>query len=285
VTLPTLASPSPDLTFVTNLNLNPAIKAVEAGSSRVAVSLGEAANSRLSWQNGQALFSSKVSGDPEIYLASSDRPQPTNLTLMAGDDLQPAWSPDGRRLAFSSGRKGNLDIYVMECVNPPARCGGGKVTQLTTSRGFEEWPAWSPDGRRLAFVSDRDGNVEIYVMDTDGQNQQRLTQNPADDWPAAWSPDGRWIVFASQPDGNWNLYVMNSTGQQVQRLTNDPADEREPVWSPDGRTIAFGYNGNGNWDIYTVPAPGATPGELPRNAWTQVTATSTDERYPAWLPR
>jgi signal transduction histidine kinase len=248
---------------------------------RLIAATNPATASGLSWlrraSGYQALFSGALAGgDRDLYLASRAG-QPVNLTQTTGDDLQPALSPDNRRIAFSSGRGGNLDIYVMDA-------DGGNVTQLTTSRGFDEWPAWSPDGNQIAFVSDRDGNVEIYEMNNDGSNQQRLTDHPADDWPVVWSPDSRTLLFASNRDGNWNLYLLEISGGELTRLTSDPGDEREPAWSPDGRTIAFSANSGNNWDIYTLPAPTAAPTEIPRSQWTQVTATSKNERYPAWLP-
>jgi TolB protein len=283
-----LSRPSPpDLSFVTSLRIAPAVNLLnfDAGSGIGLAAIADTtANSGLSWRAGQALFSGEVNGNRDIYLAQPGRNSPLNLTLAEGDDLQPAWSPDGRQIAFSSGRSGNLDIYVVnsQCILPSGGC-DSKPTQLTTSRGFDEWPVWSPDSGKIAFVSDRDGNVEIYLMDANGNNQQRLTDHPADDWPAAWSPDGRRLVFASNRDGHWNLYVVEASGGEPARLTNDPADEREPVWSPDGRTIAFAYNGTGNWDIYTLPAPTSSVSETPRNAWTQITFTATDERNPTWL--
>jgi Tol biopolymer transport system component len=121
-------------------------------------------------------------------------------------------------------------------------------------------------------------------MDADGSNLQRVTDNPADDWPAVWSPDGCKILFSSNRDGNWNLYLIDADGSNPQRLTNAPADEREPTWSPDGRTIAFAYNGGDNWDIYTIPAPIGAPTEIPKSAWTQFTNTPANERYPTWSP-
>jgi len=76
--------------------------------------------------------------------------------------------------------------------------------------------AQAPQQAQIAFDSDRDGNWEIYVMDADGKNQRRLTNNPADDWGAAWSPDGQRIAFASRRDGNIEIYVMDADGKSPQ---------------------------------------------------------------------
>jgi Tol biopolymer transport system component len=114
-------------------------------------------------------------------------------------------------------------------------------------------PAWSPDGRKFAFVrggSGYDSEAEIYVINTDGSNEHRLTQNTASDTVPAWSPDGRKIAFNSERDGNTEIYVMNADGSDPRNLTRTATDDGFPltgelvsphssVWSPDGRTIAF----------------------------------------------
>ncbi len=92
--------------------------------------------------------------------------------------------------------------------------------------------AWSPDGRRIAFVSDRDGLGEIYVMNADGSGQTNLTNNPADDLDPAWSPDGKRITFASERDGDYEIYVMNADGSGQTRLTDNPAHDAGSHWSP-----------------------------------------------------
>jgi TolB protein len=105
--------------------------------------------------------------------------------------------------------------------------------------GDVQTPAWSPDGRKLAFVSGRDGNAEIYVMSSDGSAQENLTRNPANDSHPTWSRDGRRLAFVSRRDGNAEIYVMNGDGSGLRNLTRTPSDDLDPAWSPDGRAIAF----------------------------------------------
>ena len=97
-------------------------------------------------------------------------------------------------------------------------------------------------GNALSFSSYRDENAEIYVMDADGNNPQRLTDSPADDWFPSWSPDGERIVFSSERDGNFEIYLMDADGENPRRLTNHPDRDFWPSWSPDGKRIAFASN-------------------------------------------
>lgn len=118
---------------------------------------------------------------------------------------------------------------------------------------------------QIAFVSNREGNFEIYVMDTDGKNHRRLTDNPAIDWDPSWSPDGERIVFSSEKgDSGWDIdiYVIDADGGNPRRLTRSPAENRTPSWPPDGEHIAFASNGNGNNDIYVMDANGKIPQNL-----------------------
>ena len=93
-------------------------------------------------------------------------------------------------------------------------------------------PTWSPDGSRIAFDSERDGNLEVYVMNADGTGQTRLTDNPAADGVPAWSPDGSRIAFMSNRDGDYEIYVMNTDGSGQTRLTVNSAADVAPAWSP-----------------------------------------------------
>ena len=136
---------------------------------------------------------------------------------------------------------------------------GGNQQRLTNNRHDDRDPSWSPDGKRIAFVSERDGNREIYVMNADGGKPKNLTKNPLDDRYPSWSPDGKRIAFTSERDDDREIYVMDVDGGNPQNLTNNPLDDWYPSWSPDGERIAFtsGSNWNipgGNEDIYVIDA-------------------------------
>lgn len=202
-----------------------------------------------------------------------DQPQPlTGLVLVNGD---PTWSPDGRRLAFSSQRDFNYNIHVMDA-------DGTNRAAVTTHPGNDWNPTWSALNR-IAFTSNRDGNWELYVMNTDGSGQTNLTHTPTiAEADAAWSPDGRRLAFARQEAGNWDIYVMavgdSPDGGGLTRLTSHAASDRNPTWSPDGEHIAFHTDRDGNSELYvlTVDSP---PGNE-----TNLTHSPGDEREPAWSP-
>lgn len=127
---------------------------------------------------------------------------------------------------------------------------------------------------QIAFTSDRAGNYEIYVMNEDGSEQTRLTDNPANDRCPALSPDGKKIAFNPHRDGNWEIYVMNANGSELINLTNHPEEDAYPDWSPDGKKITFVSNRVGNREIYVMNADGSEQINLTNNP--------ADDRYPAW---
>jgi dipeptidyl aminopeptidase/acylaminoacyl peptidase len=119
---------------------------------------------------------------------------------------------------------------------------GQNQVQLTSNSTNDDEPAWSPDGRRIAFRRSGPGFNDIFVMDADGQNQVQLTNAPGSDSEPAWSPDGQLIAFRSNRDADSEIYVMGADGQNQTRLTFDPASDGEPTFSPDGQRIAFQSN-------------------------------------------
>ena len=129
---------------------------------------------------------------------------------------------------------------------------------------------------KIAFISDRDGNAQIYVMDIDRTNVRRLTNNTADDFSPAWSPDGRQIVFHSDRDGNAEIYVIAADGTNVRRLTPNTTREFSPAWSPDGTQIAFSSNRDFSTEIFVMDANGTNVKRLTNNGIVDIN--------PAWSP-
>ena len=131
---------------------------------------------------------------------------------------------------------------------------------------------------QITFVSDRDGNPEIYVMEVDGNNARNLTNNPDKDFQPSWSPDSNRIAFSSDRRGdfeNFDIYVMDVDGGNQQKLTNNRGDDSAPSWSPDSNRIAFYSRRDGNAEIYVMDVDGGNPQNLTNNPHADAS--------PAWL--
>lgn len=159
---------------------------------------------------------------------------------------EPAWSPDGKRFAY---------VTINEQLWMADADGKNKVQVVQVSGQYCHQPAWSPDGEWIAFASDRDGNIELYKVRSDGTDLTRLTSEPGIDCRPRWSPDAQWILFSSNRTGNFALYVMRADGSGLDNLTENPALDDHGAWSPDGRAIAFVSMRDGGFDIYRISPP------------------------------
>jgi TolB protein len=184
-------------------------------------------------------------GDLDVYTIAADgtdlHPVATTGPQLSHEE-SPAWSPDGTRIAYTSTRDGNQELYV-------ADVDGARAMRVTHDPAIDAHPAWSPDGRKLAFATARWGDLEIAVMDPDGSNLVRLTESRGlDDYPA-WSPDGRQLAFTSNRDGNFEIYLSDADGGHPRNVTRSPALENFAAWSPAGK-LTFVSNRDGGFDLY-----------------------------------
>jgi Tol biopolymer transport system component len=187
-----------------------------------------------------------------MYKHPNYRQQFTRLTDNTWHDGDPTWSPDGSRIAFTSNRDGNYEIYTMKSN------GTGGSQRFTNNPGPDTSPDWSPSGRTIAFTSFRSPPLEgapgfdIYTMRTNGTRLTQLTSRPnpqcpcqLNDWPS-WSPSGEKIAFSSDRSGietnDFEIYTMNTNGTGLEQHTFNPYLDIEPTWSPDGRKIVFVSN-------------------------------------------
>jgi len=189
----------------------------------------------------------------------------------------PAWSPNGKRIAFEWARGGDLDIWT-------ANADGSHARELTFSLAADQNPAWSPDGRRIVFQTDRlapNRDYDLFVMNADGSDQHELVTGPSDQVAPAWSPDGTRIAYAQ---GNFfgggdvrsSIWSVAADGSDTRQLTTAPGVNDDPVWSPDGSRIAFESNRGGDYEVYVMNADGTGQRDL--------TNHPAFDASPAWSP-
>jgi Tol biopolymer transport system component len=237
----------------------PALTAPLAGKGRIATAYNRESN----W---------------DIYAVDAGGSNLARLTNNPAIDQQPAWSPDGKQIAFSSFRGGAAGIYVMNA-------DGSGQTLLARFLG-SDWPIWSPDGKKIAFRSGSNDNPGIFVVNADGGGQTRLTDYYVLDHKPAWSPDGSRIAFVSDHDNFSDVFVVSAEGGSPTNLTPDSFPDDDPVWSPDGRKIAYVTDHADqnirsciafcNFDIFVMNADGS--------GRTNLSNSPGPDDSPAWSP-
>ena len=235
----------------------------------------------------------RVGKAKEIFTMDYDGQGLRQMTRNGSLNLSPAFSPDGKKIAFVSYSSGSPRLYVMDpdgkltdvcpkeaelCAAPAWSPDGKSVVFSAASAGNSEIyvsdaveprprrlthdpasdtsPAYAPDGRQIAFTSDRAGSPQIYVMDASGSNPRRLTYQGRYNDQAAWSPDGALIAYAGWTENKFDIFVADPATGTAKRLTDDLSFNEHPDWSPDGRHIAFTSNRLGIYQLFTMDADG-----------------------------
>jgi tol-pal system beta propeller repeat protein TolB len=206
-------------------------------------------------------FSSRDSGNFEIYSILVNGKQLELLTKGLGALYAPELSPDGQQIIFTKGSSG---IWVM---NP-----NGKARRAITDQNDID-PTWSPDGSMIAFASSRQGKRQLFIMNADGSNIRQVTNLNDMGGRSTWSADGKKLAFYAGPAGDHNIYTINIDGTGLAQLTQG-GDNLGPSWSPDGNWIAFTSFRDGNNEIYIMHPDGTNPMRLTNNL--------TSEWQPRW---
>jgi TolB protein len=164
-------------------------------------------------------------GVKEIFIADYDGENQRQVTVQRSLNINSAWSPDARSIAYTSYRRGAPQIFISNIYQ-------GTLEELTKVGSGQNWlPAWSPDGTRVAFASTRDGNSEIYVANRDGSNPRRLTNHAAIDISPTWAPSGIQIAYVSDRTGTPQVWVMGADGLGQRQISHESYADR-PTWSP-----------------------------------------------------
>lgn len=199
---------------------------------------------------GTIAFSMWAGNQQDLFAWSAGQSVPTRLTDNAADDRDPAWSPDGKRLAFASRRDGNWELYILEMES-------GQVTRLTYDSAFEANPTWSPDGVWIAYESYYEGNLDINIYKSDAsEGPHPVTRQQGADFDPAWDPKlpGRRLAYVSIRNGIQDIYVVSldaPNDAEALNITNTPdLNESGPVWNAEGSIIAYEAVQNGAPLIY-----------------------------------
>ncbi|MDO8617059.1 MAG: hypothetical protein Q7T33_15220 [Dehalococcoidia bacterium] len=210
------------------------------GSNPQEVTMDPALEGQLRWSpDGKkiAYYSFRQQSEGYLWVANADGSDPQSV-LKAIHPANPdqgcaggfpgGWFPDGQHILFrgSQGSNGALQICSVNSDGSDLKLLYGQNSVLAT------YPALSPDASRIAFTANQDGNDEIYVMNADGRDLQRVTEDDGyDEWPT-WSPDGKWIAFYSDRDGDFEVYIVRPDGSGLKKLTDNTAADTNSAWSP-----------------------------------------------------
>jgi len=256
-------------------------------------------------------FIKKTATGKEISVCDYDGFNSQQVTFDKTINLTPRWSPDAKRIIYTSYKANNPDLWELSlesgraiklvsfaglntagCYSPKQdlialtlsvdndpevyvlNSNGRNAKRLTYNLGIDSSPTWSPNGKQIAFTSDRIGTPQVYVMDSDGSNVRRLTYGLSYCDSPAWSPKGDKIAFVVREESGFQIFTVDITGENLSKLTY-MGDNENPGWSPDGYHLVFASNRTGQVEIYTMNWDGSNQ--------TKVTAGGNNSS-PAWSP-
>ncbi|MBI3017264.1 MAG: Tol-Pal system beta propeller repeat protein TolB [Deltaproteobacteria bacterium] len=198
----------------------------------------------------KVLFVSNKTKHKELYVMDYDGKNIQQLTFHKSIVFSPAWSPDGKKISYSTYTTHehnikNLDLFVLDLTT-----GDQKV--ISRRSGLNSGASWAPNGKDIALTLSYEGDPDIYLINASGENVRKVTSHPALDVEPAWSSDGQKIIFSSGRAPLAHLYVMNKNGEEVNRLTFAGRFNSSPAWSPKGEKIVFAGDLGGYFDLFLI---------------------------------
>jgi Tol biopolymer transport system component len=219
-----------------------------ASSAAPGASAAAAGSQAAGAPGGLLLFSAQAGGNWDLYVVSPNGTGLRRLTSGETRESDPAWSPNGKQIAFVSDRDGGLDVYVM-------RSDGTQVRRITERAALNWSPAWSPDGARIAFTSNRDRKAStVYSAAADGSSAKPIAAGEG----AAWSPDGTSIALAKSGQGKspgFEIWVYDGSGKGSKLVARSSVNLM-PAWSPDGSMVAFTFQDDHGFQVGLVRSNG-----------------------------
>ena len=184
--------------------------------------------------NGLITYYSNQDGNYNIFVMKPDGTRQCQITNGKSKNVCGVWSPDGKKMIFSSDRHGNSEIYIMDAY-------GNNQKRLTNNNTPDYHHRWSADSKHIVYVSNEDGNQEIYTMNADGSNKTNISNSEINEMFPCWSPDGKSILYCSEENEGWKIYRMNIKGKNREKVSEYTGTDWElyPQYSPDGNKIAY----------------------------------------------
>jgi len=219
----------------------------------------------LAWtaDGKEIVFASNRGGLQRLWRISLSGGPPEPLNGVGEGANSPSIAAKGDRLAYLNGR---VDANLWRMPGPGWNGRRPTPVKVIASSRDDFDGAFSSDGNRIAFGSDRSGNYEIWTCNSDGTNQTQLTSlKAAVAGSPRWSPDGNAIAFDARLEGHGDIFVIGADGRSLRRLTSDPSENNVPTWSRDGKWIYFSSNRTGNWQIWKAPSAGGTAVQVTKN--------------------
>lgn len=240
------------------------------GANQRRVTVSRRLNLNPSWSpDARSLAYTTFRPNPDIFVSLIYQGVLQNPTKGVGTNYLPVFSPDGKQIAFMSGRDGNPEIYAMNV-------DGSNLRRLTNNSAGESSPTWSPSGSQIAFTSDRTGKAQIYVMNSaDGSGVRRLTVNESEADRPTWSPPPFNEIAYAASTGRYDIKVLEVSTGQSRQLTFGEGSNEGPAWAPGGRHLAFtSTRAGGRTQVFTIGRDGRGLRQITREGNNQTPAWS-----------